>query len=636
MLQRPELSLTGYEVESDEIGSLAARTCTRHLELLGAARRVGGAPWTGESETIVLRSSDDAAAQELSCEIAWPAAMGRDARDTWREVALQATSGLMAVHGLDHGRPRRLGLDVVSNALGVVACQALLAAMLARARGLHLACASVQPAGAALLMLAHHLAAATCGDTWRPPVGGAAPGPPFSTSDGHHVELEVLDPDRWGSFWTSLGVPAGELGTAWLAFAFRHVTGTCHLPAALHEATRRCSLEQLRRAADGCGVSLVVLRGYVDVSAAWHAAAQRPWTLRSLEPDGNNEATRSWSPGRAPGAVAAPLAGLRIIDATTRIQGPLAARVLAQLGADVVHIEPPGGEPARDAPPTAGSVGAAYLTYNHGKRVVELDYKTRAGRAELFDLVAGADVFMHNWPAGRAAALRLGAGDLTQVRADLVYAHATGWGDVSEAMPEVATDFLVQAYAGCGDGLNPEGEQPFPSRLTLVDVTGGLVAAEGILAGLLARERTGGGCMVNTSLLGSALDMQYAVFDGIASGGEIGRRLGRPVWTALDQPLQTADGCVVVDATDEVARRGLARVLRVDVVQPEAIVRAIRPQTTATLIAELRALNVPCEPLRTQLSGLSADAMFAGAVQRIEGACDVVGSPWCFRHSHSP
>lgn len=630
MPQLTELPLTGYEVESAEIGSLAARMCTRHLELLGAARRVGAAPGIRGSESIVLRSSDDAAAPDLPCEIAWPAAIGREARDTWREVALQATSGLMAVHGLDDGRPRRLGLDVVSNALGVVACQALLAGTLTRARGVHVASASVQPAGAALLMLAHHLAAATCADTWRPPVGGSATGPPFATSDGHHVELEVLDPDRWGTFWTRLGVAAGQLGTAWLAFAFRHVTGTCHLPAALHEATRRCSLAELRTAADGCGVSLVGVRGYGEVCSAWHGAAQRPWELRSLEPDGNNEASSSRRPVRMPGSVAAPLAGLRIIDATTRIQGPLASRMLTQLGAEVLHVEPPGGEPARDAPPTAGSVGAAYLTYNHGKRVVELDYKTRTGRAELLDLVADGDVFMHNWPAGRAVALKLGAGDLARVRTDLVYAQATGWGDMAEAMPTVATDFLVQAYAGCGDGLNPEGEQPFPSRLTLIDVTGGLVAAEGILAALLTRERTGRGCLVNTSLLGSALDMQHSVLVGIASGGESGRRLGRPLWTPFDQPLETADGFVVVDAADEAARHRLARACSVDVAEPEAIARAIRSQTTATVIAELRALNVPCEPVRTELSGLSRDAVFGRAVQHVDGACDVPSSPWCF------
>lgn len=630
MSSRPELPLTGCEFDT-ETSSVAARTCARHLAMLGATPSDRGVAVPGASASIVLSSSDQGAVDALSCEIPWPGVIDARASDRWRETALQATSGLMGVHGLDVGRPRRLGLDVVTNALGILACQALLAGTLARARGVDVETVTVQPPGAAVVVLAHHLAAATCGDDWRPPVGGSAPGPPFATADGHYVELEILDPDRWGTFWSSLGAEAGELGTAWLAFAFRHVTGSCRLPSALHEATRRCSLGELRRSAGACGVSMAVVRAYADVIPEWETG-RPPWDLQSLDARGTDTNRNDRRVGEVVDAVAVPLAGIRVIDATSRIQGPLAGRLLAQLGADVVHVEPPGGDPARDSPPTAGSVGAAYLTYNQGKRVVELDYKTPGGRADLMDLIAEADVFVHNWRSGREVALRLTSGDLARAKADLVYAHATGWGDAADAaLPGVATDFLVQAHAACGAGLNPEGARPFPSRLTLVDVTGGLVAAEGILAALLARERTGRGCAVNTSLYGSALDMQHSVFDGIARGGESGRRIGRPFWTVLDQPLETADGYVVVDASDDASRRRIARACSLGDADIEAVARALRSKPRAAVLAELRSADVPCEPVRTDLSGLSQDPVFGRVVERLEGSCEVPASPWCFR-----
>lgn len=628
---RRELPLTGYEFESPETASLAARTCARHLALLGAMPRVRAAPVIADREVVRLARSDNGAAANLICDIAWPATIGASARDAWREVTLQATSGLMALHGVDAGRPRRLGLDVVSNALGIVACQALLAGTLACLRGSDVEHVAVLPAGAAMLVLAHHLAAATCGDRWRPPTGGSAPGPPFATRDGHYVELEVLDPEGWGTFWSGLGVPASELGAAWLAFAFRHVTGTCHLPAALHDATSQRSVAELRRAADACSVGLVVVRGYAEVLPEW-LAKRAPWDVQSLDSDSNAKNSANAGARDAAGTTAAPLTGIRVVDATSRIQGPLAGRLLALLGADVVHVEPPGGDPARDAPPTAGTVGAAYLTYNHGKRVVELDYKTRAGRSELLDLIAEADVFMHNWRAGRDVAMHLASSDLTRVRPNLVYAHATGWGNAAGAgLPAVATDFIVQAHVACGAGLNPESEQPFPSRLTLVDVTGGLVAAEGILAALLVRERTGRGCTVSTSLFGSALDMQHSVLDGIASGNEHGRRLGRPLWDGLDQPLKAADGYVVVDTADAGSRHRIARACRVGDADPSAVSRAMQSQPAEAVTIALRAEDVQCESVRTDLADLSRDPTYGQAVEAIDGACDVPGSPWCFK-----
>jgi len=117
--------------------------------------------------------------------------------------------------------------------------------------------------------------------------------------------------------------------------------------------------------------------------------------------------------------------------------------------------------------------------------------------------VAGADVFLHNWAPGKARELRLDAADLAASRPGLVYAWASGWGDVLGSRPPLGTDFMVQAYSGLG-GLVTPGEPPAPSLMTLTDVLGGLVCAQGVLAALLARVRTGRGQLVSSSLLSAA------------------------------------------------------------------------------------------------------------------------------------
>jgi len=121
---------------------------------------------------------------------------------------------------------------------------------------------------------------------------------------------------------------------------------------------------------------------------------------------------------------------------------------------------------------------------------------------------------------------------------DSVYCHASGWGRMEDPPSPIAGDFLVQAHAACGDGLNPVGEAPFPSRLTLLDVAGGLLACEGILAALCLGERYGCESRVETSLFSAAMSLQLEVLEQMATNREIGRRAGRPLWSPLEQPLK--------------------------------------------------------------------------------------------------
>jgi crotonobetainyl-CoA:carnitine CoA-transferase CaiB-like acyl-CoA transferase len=307
---------------------------------------------------------------------------------------------------------------------------------------------------------------------------------------------------------------------------------------------------------------------------------------------------------------------MTVVEVTSRLQGPLAGMLLRRLGAQVVKVEPPGGDFGRYSPPLAGGTGAAYLAYNGGKRVVEIDYKQPSGLAELRELAVGADVFLHNWRPGRAASLGVDSIDLGRVNPRLVYASASGWGDATDAPGPIAGDFIVQAYAGTGSLLHPPGVPPLPSRLTLLDVTGGLLAAAAVLAGLHERERTGCGHRVDTSLVGAAAALATS-------------RSAR--WTAWDRPVRTTAGHLVVCVDDPHARRQLATACALPAwTDDRAILARLADRPAEHWVHDLRAAGLVATAVRENLAGLPSDPRLAGLLERADDACWVPAAPWSF------
>lgn len=182
----------------------------------------------------------------------------------------------------------------------------------------------------------------------------------------------------------------------------------------------------------------------------------------------------------------------------------MVGHVLRSLGAEVVRVEPPGGDPMRGIPPMSGDCSARFRALNDGKRVEELDLKSAAGRRSLRELVARADAFVHNWAPGRAERSGLDAEDLARSSPGLVYAWSSGWAPLDCPDPPLGTDFLVQAHSGIAAAAQRPGEPSAPSLMTLTDVLGGLVCATGVLAALLRRWRTGCGVRVDSSLYSAA------------------------------------------------------------------------------------------------------------------------------------
>jgi len=523
------------------------------------------------------------------------------------EATVQAISGLMDVHGRDRGRPCRLGLPVASVGAGVLASQAMLAALIANLRGCRIREVRTSALRSALFYINHHIAMSTSNGIRRerPIAGGQRP--PFRTCDGSRVELEFLTFEDWKAFWMKLGASEAGLAANWAVFMFRYLTAQSKLSAELHSVISLRSFANIRQIAEECGGAACRLRSYLELENS----ADAPWAFR----ESVSLAAGAFRSQVKPRAEAGPLSGFRVVEVSSRLQGPLAGLLLRMLGAEIIKVEAPGGDLGRSAPP--GPLRSAYLAYNRGKQVVEIDYKSPSGKAELMNLAESADVFLHNWRPGRAEKLRLDSPDFAKVNPRLIYAHASGWGALGHPPAEIAGDFLVQSHAACGDGLYPAGVDPAPSPVTLVDVTGGLVACEGILAALYWREHKGRVSRVDTSLMGSAMALQQPT---VGADGHFRRSR----WEPWDEPLQTGDGFVMVVPTRP------EQIERIRSISAEKNRNALREQSARGWEASLRGEGLLAAAVTTDLSSLPRDPRVSGLLERVDELAWVPGPPWTF------
>lgn len=219
-----------------------------------------------------------------------------------------------------------------------------------------------------------------------------------------------------------------------------------------------------------------------------------------------------------------PLSGIRVLELTTTVSGPMAAMTLADQGADVIKIEPPlVGDPARYLGPSRGGVSSMFASLNRNKRSVVLDLKDDDERAVFLRLVETADVLIENYRPGVLDRLGLGYETLSALRPELVYASITGYGDGPYQNRRVF-DPLIQATSGtaAAQGI----DEATNVRTVIFDKVTALTTAQGVTAALLERERTGRGQHLPVTMLESALSYQWPdvmwshsfVGDGVSDG----------------------------------------------------------------------------------------------------------------------
>jgi len=201
-----------------------------------------------------------------------------------------------------------------------------------------------------------------------------------------------------------------------------------------------------------------------------------------------------------------PLAGIRVLEFCHTIMGPSAGLILADLGADVIKIEPPNGDPTRRR---IGFAAGFFATFNRNKRSFAVDLKNEEGRALLYRLAAKADVVLENFAPGTMERLGCGYDDLSQRNPRLIYCALKGFlSGPYEHRP--ALDEVVQFMAGLAYMTGPPG-QPLRAGSSVVDIMGGMFAVIGVQAALRERQRTGRGQMVKSALFESTafLMMQH-------------------------------------------------------------------------------------------------------------------------------
>lgn len=259
---------------------------------------------------------------------------------------------------------------------------------------------------------------------------------------------------------------------------------------------------------------------------------------------------------------AGPLAGLLVADFSRVLAGPYATMLLADMGAEVVKVEGPGGDETRSwTPPTRGDESTYYLGVNRGKRSIVLDLRDETDAALGRELAGRADVVIENFKPGGLARYGLDFDTVHAVNPDVVYASISGFGSGAGAHVP-GYDLMVQAISGLMSLTGEPDGPPYRAGISVFDVMAGNHAVIGILAALRHRDATGEGQHVEVNLLSSALTGLVNHSSAYVAGGVVPVRMGNAHPSVFPyEPLPTADNDLIVAAANDGLFRKLCAVL---------------------------------------------------------------------------
>jgi len=354
------------------------------------------------------------------------------------------------------------------------------------------------------------------------------------------------------------------------------------------------------------------------------------------------------------------LEGLRVLDLTRILAGPLCAQMLGDMGADVIKVEPPGtGDDTRTwGPPFVNGESAYFLGVNRNKRSLTLNMAVKSGQEILARLVKSSDVLVENFKLGTLEKWGITNDWLEKNAPRVIRCSITGYGSSGPDAALPGYDFILQAESGlmsiCGE---PDGT-PTKYGVAIVDVVTGLYACNAILAGLAARERTGRGQHVEVCLYDSGIAMLINVASNYLLSGKDARRYGNGHPSIVPYTTYpTADGLIAVAVGNDgqfvrfAETAGHAEWARDPrfaknpdrVTNREAldglIAQALKRDKTAAWIEKLRAAGVPCGPINSVAEALTDPHTLARDMVRTvkhptAGDLKMVGIP--FRFSGTP
>ena len=361
------------------------------------------------------------------------------------------------------------------------------------------------------------------------------------------------------------------------------------------------------------------------------------------------------SPGQPPAGWGLPLAGVRVLDFSRVLAGPLCAQVLGDFGADVVKIEhPERGDDTRDWGLRVGRTETAYFnSMNRNKRSITLDLQDPAGRDQALELVRKADVLVQNFKFGGMQKMGLGYEQLHEINPRLIYCSVAGYNSSGPEAKRPGYDLVVQGEAGLM-GINGEATQPpLKFGVAVVDLMTGMYSAQAILAALYERERTGVGRHIEMALFDCGL--MVTAYYGLEAllMGEDPPRYGNDhpsivpygVFNAADGPIVITVGnnaqwerfCnVVIErpdiAQDERFRTNLLRAKNRAALLPD-LYAEIGKRNRAELLVRLQQVGIPCgEVFGVHEALTSPRAVNGGLVTKqphpVAGTSDVLAPPY--------
>ncbi len=315
-----------------------------------------------------------------------------------------------------------------------------------------------------------------------------------------------------------------------------------------------------------------------------------------------------------------PLAGLRVLDLTRVLAGPYCTMFLGDLGAEVVKVEQPGvGDDTRGwGPPFAGGESAYFLCVNRNKKSITIDLKSAQGISLVRRLAERADVLIENFRPGAMERIGLGEKELRLSNPRLVYASLSGFGADGPMADVAGYDMIVQAWGGLMSITGTAESGPLKVGVAIIDLVAGLMLGNGIVAALYARDKTGVGQKIDTSLLEAEVASLINAGSNYLIGGMVPQRWGNAHPSIVPyQSFQTADGFIVVGVASEgIWKRFCATIGMADLADDprfaknadrvehrreliDSLSEMFKSGSTAHWLLVLNEGDVPCAPVQT-------------------------------------
>ena len=330
------------------------------------------------------------------------------------------------------------------------------------------------------------------------------------------------------------------------------------------------------------------------------------------------------------------LQGIKVLDLTSMVSGPVAAMMLADQGADVIKVEPTTGEQMRHVGPTVNKVTAAFFSCNRGKRSIGVDLKTDEGKRVLFDLAADADVLIQNFRPGAIDRMGFGEPVMRALNPKLIYVSISGFGEDGPYAHKRVYDPVIQALS-CATDIQADRTTGRPQmfRIIIADKVTAITAAQAISTALYAREKSGEGQHIRLSMLDAMLSLFWP--EAMAGLTFADKQFDvRKYQGAMDLVYETQDRFITAGAISDKEWHGMCRALnREDLIdhphfstaqarfthnteRKEITAEEIKKWSSEAILSRFDQEGVPCAPIIDRSELLEHEQVVAnGSVDRL-------------------